>query len=63
MWEEVALVCTMMQERSIHQELGHSCIEVDNKIHKIFVGDTSHPEAKEIYVELRLPFRYLACLA
>ena len=51
-WEEVSLVRTMMQERGIRKEPGRSWIEVDNKIHDFVVGDTSHPEAKEIYAEL-----------
>ncbi|KAG0607081.1 hypothetical protein M758_8G001900 [Ceratodon purpureus] len=51
-WEEVSLVRTMMQERGVRKEPGRSCIEVDNKIHAFVSGDTSHPETKEIYVEL-----------
>jgi hypothetical protein len=51
-WEEVSLVRTMMQERGVRKEPGRSWIEVDNKIHAFVVGDTSHPETKEIYAEL-----------
>jgi hypothetical protein len=42
----------MMQERGVRKEPGCSWIEVDNKIHAFVVGDTSHPETKEIYAEL-----------
>jgi pentatricopeptide repeat protein len=51
-WEEVSLVRTMIQERGVRKEPGRSWIEVDNKIHAFVVGDTSHPETKEIYAEL-----------
>jgi pentatricopeptide repeat protein len=51
-WEQVSSVRTMMQARGIYKEPGISWIEVDNKIHSFVVGDTSHPEAKEIYAEL-----------
>jgi pentatricopeptide repeat protein len=51
-WEEVSMVRSMMQERGIRKEPGRSWIEVDDKIHRFVVGDTSHPEAKQIYAEL-----------
>jgi pentatricopeptide repeat protein len=51
-WEEVSLVRSMMQERGVRKEPGRSWIEVDNKVHAFVVGDTSHPETKEIYAEL-----------
>jgi len=51
-WKEVSLVRIMMQERGIRKEPGRSWIEVDNKIHSFVVGDTSHPETKEIFAEL-----------
>ena len=53
-WERVSSVRTMMQDRGIHKEPGRSWIEVDNEIHRFVVGDTSHPEAKEIYAELNI---------
>ena len=53
-WDQVSLVRTMMQGRGIHKEPGRSWIEVDNEIHRFVVGDTSHPEAKEIYAELNI---------
>ncbi|CAM6129945.1 unnamed protein product [Calypogeia fissa] len=51
-WEKRQLVRTMMQERGVRKEPGRTWIEVDNQIHEFAVGDTSHPEAKEIYTEL-----------
>jgi pentatricopeptide repeat protein len=58
-WKEVSLVRSVMQERAIHKEPGRSWIEVDNKIHEFVSGDTSHPEAKDIYAELK---RLTECL-
>jgi len=52
-WEEVLWVRTMMQERGVRKEPGRSWIEVDNKVQDFVVADTSHPETKEIYAELR----------
>ncbi|CAM6096132.1 unnamed protein product [Calypogeia fissa] len=51
-WEKVSLVRSVMQDRGVRKEPGCSWIEVDNKVHEFVVGDTSHPEAKEIYTEL-----------
>ena len=53
-WDQVSSVRTMMQDRGIHKEPGRSWIEVGNEIHRFVVGDTSHPEAKEIYAELNI---------
>lgn len=52
-WKEVSLVRTVMHERDIHKEPGCSWIEVDNKIHEFVSGNTSHPEAEDIYAELK----------
>lgn len=46
------MVRTMMQERGIRKQPGCSWIEVDNKVHAFYKGDTSHPEAEKIYAEL-----------
>ncbi|CAM6118095.1 unnamed protein product [Calypogeia fissa] len=51
-WEKVSVVRTMMLERGVRKNPGRSWIEVDNKVHEFIVGDTSHPESKEIYTEL-----------
>ncbi|XP_073393313.1 pentatricopeptide repeat-containing protein At2g03880, mitochondrial-like isoform X1 [Physcomitrium patens] len=52
-WEQKLLVRSMMQRRGIRKEPGRSWIEVDNQIHSFVVGDTSHPESKEIYAKLK----------
>lgn len=51
-WDDVAQVRKNMKERNVTKEAGCSWIEVENKVHKFYVGDTSHPQALEIYDEL-----------
>ncbi|XP_015576524.2 pentatricopeptide repeat-containing protein At3g49170, chloroplastic [Ricinus communis] len=51
-WEEVAEVRKNMKKRNLTKEAGCSWIEVENKVHKFYVGDTSHLQAPEIYEEL-----------
>lgn len=51
-WEEVAKIRKRMKERNLTKEAGSSWIEVENKVYKFHVGDTSHPKASEIYNEL-----------
>lgn len=51
-WEMVSLLRSIMQKRGICKEPGQSWIEVYNKIHHFVGGDTSHPEAQEIYALL-----------
>ncbi|KAL8049490.1 hypothetical protein ABFX02_06G023100 [Erythranthe guttata] len=51
-WESVSRIRKGMKERNMVKEAGCSWIEIANKVHKFYVGDTKHPEAKEIYEEL-----------
>uniref|UniRef100_A0A2P2PHW1 Pentatricopeptide repeat-containing protein At3g49170ic n=1 Tax=Rhizophora mucronata TaxID=61149 RepID=A0A2P2PHW1_RHIMU len=51
-WEDAANVRRNMKERNLTKEAGCSWMEVENKVHKFYVGDTSHPKAGEIYDEL-----------
>ncbi|XVE64366.1 hypothetical protein DITRI_Ditri07aG0095100 [Diplodiscus trichospermus] len=51
-WEDVAQIRKNMKERNLIKEAGCSWIEVDNKIHRFHVGDTSHPQVQEIYKKL-----------
>ena len=53
-WGQVSSLRTMMQGKGLHKEPGRSWIEVDNQIHRFVVGDTSHPESKEIHAELNI---------
>ncbi|KAB1220578.1 hypothetical protein CJ030_MR3G015831 [Morella rubra] len=51
-WEDVAIIRKTMKERNLVKEAGCSWVEVESKVHKFHVGDTSHPLAREIYDEL-----------
>ncbi|XP_068666625.1 pentatricopeptide repeat-containing protein At3g49170, chloroplastic [Aristolochia californica] len=51
-WDEVAKIRKTMKERQLTKEGGSSWIEVNNVVHKFYVGDTSHPRAKEIFLKL-----------
>ncbi|CAL5323170.1 unnamed protein product [Camellia sinensis] len=47
-WDEVVRIRKNMKERNLVKEAG--CTE--NRVYKFHVGDTSHPQAREIYEEL-----------
>ncbi|KAG2329560.1 hypothetical protein Bca52824_000740 [Brassica carinata] len=51
-WEEAAEMRKKMKERNLVKEGGCSWIEVGDKVHKFYVGDTSHPNTHRIYNEL-----------
>ncbi|KAL2556219.1 Pentatricopeptide repeat-containing protein [Forsythia ovata] len=51
-WENVAKIRKGMKERNLVKEAGCSWIEAENKVHKFYVGDTKHPQARDIYEEL-----------
>ncbi|KAH6784047.1 Tetratricopeptide repeat superfamily protein [Perilla frutescens var. hirtella] len=51
-WENVAKIRKGMKERNLVKEAGCSWIEIANNVHKFYVGDTKHPEARNIYEEL-----------
>ena len=51
-WRDVAKIRKSMKERNFIKEAGYSWIEVENMEHRFHVGDTSHPQSREIYREL-----------
>lgn len=51
-WEDVTQIRKNMKERNLIKEAGCSWIEVDNKMHRFHVADTSHPQVQEIYEKL-----------
>ncbi|GFS32177.1 tetratricopeptide repeat (TPR)-like superfamily protein [Actinidia rufa] len=51
-WEDVMKIRKCMKQKSLVKEAGCSWIETENKVHKFHVGETSHPQAREIYEEL-----------
>ncbi|EPS72239.1 hypothetical protein M569_02517, partial [Genlisea aurea] len=52
-WDQVAAVRKLMRDRGVKKEPGCSWLEVENKIHVFLMGDTVHPEMREIYAFLR----------
>ncbi|KAI8565011.1 hypothetical protein RHMOL_Rhmol03G0227400 [Rhododendron molle] len=51
-WNKVAEIRKTMKKKNLGKEAGSSWIEIENTVHKFHVGDTSHPQAEEIYKEL-----------
>ncbi|XP_073276656.1 pentatricopeptide repeat-containing protein At3g49170, chloroplastic [Primulina huaijiensis] len=51
-WENVAKIRKSMKVQNLVKEAGCSWIEIARKVHKFYVGDTKHPQAKQIYEEL-----------
>eukprot|EP01018_Ginkgo_biloba_P024720 Gb_03959 [translate_table: standard] len=51
-WDDVAKVRQAMKDKGVTKEPGCSWIEIKNQVHTFFVGDRSHPQAKEIYAKL-----------
>ena len=53
LWDQVARVRNTMKERGVRKEPGRSWIRIDKKVHSFVVEDRSHPQADEIYAELK----------
>ncbi|OAY83394.1 Pentatricopeptide repeat-containing protein, chloroplastic [Ananas comosus] len=51
-WKDVAELRSGMKDKNLSKEAGLSWVEINNKIHQFHAGDTSHPQAREIYEEL-----------
>lgn len=51
-WENVAKIRKNMKVQSLVKEAGCSWIEIAKTVHKFYVGDTKHPQVKQIYEEL-----------
>ncbi|PKU85096.1 putative pentatricopeptide repeat-containing protein At3g49142 [Dendrobium catenatum] len=58
-WKDVALVRGVMVCKGIKKLPGRSNVELGNKIHTFYIGDTSHSQSKEIYAELDVLMRRL----
>jgi hypothetical protein len=48
-----------MKENVIRKEPGYSWIQIGGSMHYLFAGDTSHPESKEIYMELMRLYEHI----
>lgn len=51
-WQNVTEVRRSMKEKKLTKESGCSWVEINGNVHKFFVGDTSHPQAQEIFDKL-----------
>ncbi|RVW72287.1 Pentatricopeptide repeat-containing protein, chloroplastic [Vitis vinifera] len=51
-WKDVVKIRKSMKARNLIKEAGCSWIEVENRVHRFHVGETSHPQAWQIYQEL-----------
>ncbi|KAF8408559.1 hypothetical protein HHK36_004622 [Tetracentron sinense] len=52
MWEEVNNLRALLKHQGMKKSPGCSWIEINGKAHLFLGGDTSHPQAKEIYMLL-----------
>ncbi|KAK9285771.1 hypothetical protein L1049_024972 [Liquidambar formosana] len=52
LWGEVAEIRKLMKQKGIRKSAGWSWVEVDKKVHVFSVGDESHPQSQDIFVEL-----------
>ncbi|XP_077223220.1 pentatricopeptide repeat-containing protein At2g20540-like isoform X2 [Tasmannia lanceolata] len=53
MWDDVAKVRRRMRGSRVAKTAGCSWIEVDNVVHKFYIGDANHPQYLPIYATLR----------
>jgi len=53
-WNDVGIVRKLMSEHGIRKEPGCSSIEINGISHEFFAGDTSHPQTKQIYQQLKV---------
>lgn len=53
-WNDVGIVRKLMTEHGIRKEPGCSSIEINGVSHEFFAGDTSHPQTKQIYQQLKV---------
>lgn len=52
MWDNVAKVRKVMEDRGVKKEQGCTWVQIDGKVHSFVTEDRSHPQAREIYTEL-----------
>ncbi|PRQ26235.1 putative tetratricopeptide-like helical domain-containing protein [Rosa chinensis] len=48
-WVDVRNVRSLMKERGVQKNPGHSLIEVQGQFHEFFAADKSHPQSEEVY--------------
>ncbi|XP_052174574.1 pentatricopeptide repeat-containing protein At1g08070, chloroplastic-like [Diospyros lotus] len=48
-WQEAARVRLLMRSKCVRKISAYSWIELEDRVHKFLVGDTSHPRSKDVY--------------
>ncbi|THG01269.1 hypothetical protein TEA_028187 [Camellia sinensis var. sinensis] len=48
-WQEASKVRFLMKSKSLQKTAAYSWIELEDKVHKFLVGDTSNPRCKDVY--------------
>lgn len=48
-WSDVRRVRSLMREKGVKKNPGHSLIEIDGEFREFLVADESHPQSEEIY--------------
>ncbi|GAB4858432.1 hypothetical protein Ancab_009906 [Ancistrocladus abbreviatus] len=51
-WEGMVKIRKDMKQKNLNKEAGYSWIEIGNRVHKFYAGDTSHSQSEKIYEEL-----------
>ncbi|CAK9155693.1 unnamed protein product [Ilex paraguariensis] len=48
-WQEALKMRCLMQSKGLQKTAAYSWIDLENKVHKFLVGDTSHPRSHDVY--------------
>lgn len=48
-WQEASLVRNLMKGKKLYKTAAYSWIELENRVHKFLVGDTSHNKCDDVY--------------
>ncbi|KAF3777174.1 putative pentatricopeptide repeat-containing protein [Nymphaea thermarum] len=52
-WEEMGKLRTQIRDERLRKKTAYSSIELENRIHTFYMGDTTHPKSDQIYAVLR----------
>ncbi|KAL5697794.1 hypothetical protein ACHQM5_028910 [Ranunculus cassubicifolius] len=53
-WEDAAMVRKIMKRKGVKKFPGSSVIELDGKTHEFLVGDTNHPQKRDIHLVINI---------
>lgn len=48
-WQEALMVRNLMKGKKLYKTAAYSWIELENRVHKFLVGDTSHSKCEDVY--------------